>query len=143
MSETGEQTGPGGRAATAATLHAAGGTALTAAGAALGYAVRYGFVEPSSFGAACEGGGPWWCGARTSLIVMTQMNGFGWLSLAFAVLALGALALRATVAARALAFPAALLAGLGLYLYNTTMSAPAAILAVLVLIGAARLAREG
>ncbi len=101
-----------------------------------GYAVRYGLVEPEKFGAACEKAGPWWCTPRTAFIVFTEWNGFGWLSLALAALAVGL-----TVAAgrtqgqriHAIAMATMLTGGAGLVLYNSTFSSVAVVVGLLLL----------
>ncbi len=107
------------------------GVALAFAAAIIAYGVRYGFVEPEQFGAACEKSGPWWCGPRTAFIVFTEWNGFGWASLALTGLALVWLARRRDPARLALA--ALAVGGAGLVLYNATLSTMAVVAAVLVL----------
>lgn len=111
-----------------------GGLLACALSFAAGYAIRYDFVEPEALGAACERGHPWWCPLRTGFIMFTEWNGFGWLSLVVAVLSAVSLARRSVGAARWLAFAALVLAGLGMILYNNSMSTPAAILALICLI---------
>ncbi len=113
-----------------------GGLLACALSFGAGYLIRYGFVEPEAMGAACERGDPWWCPLRTGFIMFTQWNGFGWLALALAVLAAAGLIRGSAGAARWIALAALVTAGLGMILYNNTMSVPAAILALICLIRA-------
>ncbi|MBM3560039.1 MAG: hypothetical protein FJX53_09240 [Alphaproteobacteria bacterium] len=106
---------------------------LAAAAYVIGYATRYRLVEPEAMGAACERGDPWWCGLRTGFIVFTQGNGFGWAALALAALAVAAIAAGRISVARALALAGLGIGGFGLILYNTTMAAVAAVIALLCL----------
>jgi hypothetical protein len=116
------------------------GIVLCAASYGLGYAIRYRFVEPEAMGAACERGDPWWCPVRTGFIIFTQWNGFGWLALVLALVALAGVIVRVRNLAVWSGCVALVTAGLGLILYNTTMAAPAAILALLCLLRAGRTA---
>ena len=117
------------------------GIAAAAFAYACGYALRYGLVEPEKLGAACERAKPWWCAPRTAFIVFTEWNGFGWLSVALAALAVALLvsAGRGRAAAgprvHGLATAAMISGGAGLVLYNTTFAAAAVIVALLVLCG--------
>ncbi|MEN3976629.1 hypothetical protein [Emcibacter sp. SYSU 3D8] len=126
----------GGIAALWGDARAVGGIVVCALGFGAGYAIRYRFVEPEAMGAACERGDPWWCPLRTGFIMFTQGNGFGWLSLLLAVVAIAVLAKGGARAARWLAIAGLAAAGLGMILYNNTMSVPAAILALICLIRA-------
>lgn len=113
-----------------------GGLLACAAAFGIGYAIRYQFVEPEAMGAACERGNPWWCPLRTGFIMFTEWNGFGWLALAMAICAVATLAAGRRGGARWIAFLGLITAGLGMILYNNTMSVPAAILALICLIRA-------
>jgi hypothetical protein len=126
----------GGVAALWGDARAVGGLIVCALSFAAGYAIRYSFVEPEAMGAACERGNPWWCPLRTGFIMFTEWNGFGWLAMALAVLAIVSLWRGKTGAGRWIAVIAMITAGLGMILYNNTMSVPAAILALICLIRA-------
>ena len=126
----------GGVAALWGDARAVGGVLVCALSFVAGYFIRYQFVEPEAMGAACERGNPWWCPLRTGFIMFTEWGGFGWLSMALAVIAVVALARRGVAAARWIAIIALVAAGLGMILYNNTMSTPAAILALICLIRA-------
>ncbi len=113
-----------------------GGVLLAAGCAWAARGVRYGWIEPTELGAACESAGPWnaapwWCGVRSALIVFTQWGGFGWLALGLC----GAALLRARHGARRSGFAWAALAagGTGLVLYNATLAAVAVVGAGLLL----------
>ena len=106
-----------------------GGTLLAVLCALLGLVLRYDLIEPTAIGALCDtGGGPWWCGPRTALIVVTEVDGLGWLALVLAGLAL-AQRRRGSVAAHF----AMAVGGAGLILYNATLSAVAVVVAALYL----------
>ena len=113
-------------------FHAArplGGVLLAVVAAVAAVGVRYRFIEPEALGAACEGGGPWWCGPRTLLIVATELGAFGMLAFAAALAAVIA-------GGRWHAYPAhvaLLVGGAGLILYNATFSGVAVVLALLTL----------
>lgn len=107
------------------------GVGLAVAAAIAGYAVRYGFVEPAEIGALCHAARPWWCGLRTGFIVFTEWQGFGWLSLSLAALAIVWLARGRDALPWALAALAT--GGAGMVLYNATLSTVAAVTAVIVL----------
>lgn len=126
----------GGVAALWGDARAVGGILVCALSFVAGYAVRYQFVEPEAMGAACERGNPWWCPLRTGFIMFTEWGGFGWLAMALAVVAIGVLAKGGAATARWIAVIALVAAGLGMILYNNTMSVPAAILALICLIRA-------
>ena len=107
------------------------GAILAAVAAGLGYAIRYGLVEPDELGAACERTAPWWCLPRRLFIMFTEWNGFGWLSLALAAAAAIWL-----VRGRDPLVPALLalgFGGAGLILYNATFSTVAVVAGVLIL----------
>jgi hypothetical protein len=115
-----------------APFHAArpvGGVLLAVVAAVVATGVRYRFIEPEALGAACEGGGPWWCAPRTLLIVATELGAFGMLALAAAVAALLIGTRRHAYSAHA----ALLVGGAGLILYNATFSGIAVVLALLTL----------
>lgn len=106
-----------------------GGVCLAVIFALLAYWLRYAFIEPEKFGAACVTDGPWWCAPRTSLIVATEMNLLGLVAVAAAVLALlPPVRLHVWSAHSAL-----VVGGAGLILYNATFSVAAVVLALLVL----------
>lgn len=130
------ETARGGVAALWGDARAVGGLLVCALSFVAGYVIRYQFVEPEAMGAACERGDPWWCPLRTGFIMFTEMNGFGWLSLLLAVVAVVLLARGGARGARWIAVIAMIAAGLGMILYNNTMSVPAAILALICLIRA-------
>ena len=115
-----------------APFHAArpvGGALLAVAAAVAATGVRYRFIEPEALGAACEGGGPWWCAPRTLLIVATELGAFGMLAFAAALAAVLA-------GVRWHAYPAhaaLFVGGAGLILYNATFSGIAVVLALLTL----------
>lgn len=110
-----------------------GGVVLCAACFALARLVRYRLIEPEAMGAACEDGGPAWCPLRTGLIVFTEWRGFAWLALAAAALALISALAQATIATRVAAAIALAAGGVGMVLYNATLSVPAVVLALLCL----------
>lgn len=130
------ETTRGGVAALWGDARAVGGLIVCALSFVGGYVIRYNFVEPEAMGAACERGNPWWCPLRTGFIMFTEMGGFGWLSLLLAVIAIAVLAKGGVKGARWIAVMAMIAAGLGMILYNNTMSVPAAILALICLIRA-------
>jgi hypothetical protein len=130
------ETARAGLAALWGDARAAGGLVVCALSFAVGYLIRYEFVEPEAMGAACERTKPWWCPFRTGFIMFTEWNGFGWLSLILALAAVAALVRGRPGGARGLAFAGMVSAGLGMILYNNTMSVPAAILALICLIRA-------
>lgn len=130
------ETARGGVAALWGDARAVGGLLVCALSFIAGYVIRYRFVEPEAMGAACERGNPWWCPVRTGFIMFTEWGGFGWLALLVAVIAVAVLARGGVKAARWIALCAMITAGLGMILYNNTMSVPAAILALICLIRA-------
>lgn len=93
---------------------------------AVGFALRYGLVEPEGYGFRCESGGPWWCAPRDALIVAFHTKAIGWFALAAGTLAFVA-------RRRGAALAAAMCGALGLVLYNYDLSAVGFGLAVLVL----------
>jgi len=127
-------TGRGGIAALWGEASSLGGVIACVLAYGAGYLIRYGFVEPEALGAACERTHPWWCPLRTGFIVFTQWKGFSSLALLLAVITAVALARGKAERARRLGFAAMVVAGLGLILYNTTLSVPAAILALICLV---------
>lgn len=126
----------GGVAALWGDARAVGGLLVCAASFIGGYFIRYSFVEPEAMGAACERTHPWWCPVRTGFIMFTEWGGFGWLSMALALLAVWSLTKGNTGRARWICLIAMVTSGLGMILYNSSMSAPAAILALICLIRA-------
>lgn len=116
------------------TLQPLSGVAVAVVAAIIGRVLRNAFVEPERMGAACETAQPWWCGLRAGLIAFTQMNGFGWIAAALAVITVAAVLKR-----RSPAIPgtlALLVAGFGISLYNASFSIIAAVVCVLVLANA-------
>lgn len=102
-----------------------GGVLLATITAGLGYAIRYWFIEPETQGAACEGGGPWWCPLRAGIIDATQ---WGVLGIVAAILAVAAIVLAARGQRSTLPAMAAMaVGGAGLTLYNATWSAIAVV----------------
>jgi hypothetical protein len=99
----------------------------TVAGA-VGYVLRYRWVEPDFLGALCRSSeAAWWCPLRTALIVATETNALG-----ITALSAGIVALLATGrAALAASLAAAGIGGAGLFLYNTTLAAAGVLLAML------------
>ena len=95
---------------------------------ALAAALRYGLVEPADMTAHCDAGAPdAWCRLRAWTIQSFVHQRIGWAALA--------LALIATVGAwRSVAALALFTASGGLVLYTTALSAPAALLALLVFV---------
>lgn len=99
--------------------------------AAVGYLLRQRLVEPEVMGALCTSADPaFWCPVRTAVIAASQWGVLGWASVALAV---AALILPARLA-RPVALSAAVLAGLGLALYNAGIAVPALALALLRLV---------
>jgi apolipoprotein N-acyltransferase len=103
------------------------GTAL-----ALAAAARHGLIEPADVSARCDNGGrDAWCSVRAWIIQAFVHQRIGWAAWALAVLA--------TVTAwRGVAGIALFLACAGMILYTTELSAPAAVLALLVFVRAVR-----
>jgi hypothetical protein len=104
-----------------------------------GWGIRYWFYEPDIFGAICYAEKPWWCIFRTFIAVETRNYGAGWTSLALAVIALIQIARGRS--GRGFAFAALTIGGMGLILYDTTVSAPAVLIAALSLVRAPERAR--
>jgi hypothetical protein len=94
---------------------------------ALGYGffMRYQVIEQSAVGIACEAsGGGWMCASRRTAIALFTSQAFGILALGAAVLSF----LRPSLVLWALAVVAG---GVGIVLYNTTLSALAVALLIL------------
>jgi hypothetical protein len=88
--------------------------------AGLGTVVRDYLVVPQAIGDLCGSAqAPWWCPARTGLIVAIQRDGLGYAATLLAALSI---ILRSRVAI-ALAFAAMAIGGIGLVLYNATGAA--------------------
>ncbi|MDQ0009646.1 hypothetical protein J2T07_001823 [Luteibacter jiangsuensis] len=50
--------------------------------------LRYGFIEPSDMGHACDAkGGPWWCGPRTVIVQGFLNYGYGYAAVLAALVA--------------------------------------------------------
>jgi hypothetical protein len=99
-----------------------------------GMALRYGFYEPDIYGAICYEQNPWWCVFRTAIAVGSKRYMFGWIS--EALMLYGAFMI---VRGRALTWPfylSAAIGGLGLMLYDQTVSAPAVLLSIILLVRA-------
>lgn len=118
-----------------------GGALVAVAGVLLGLLARDYLVEPDAIGAVCTAdGAPWWCLPRHWLVML-----FHWGLLGGGALALAGLAVVAAMAGlpyRLPAFAALAAAGVGLALYNASLSAPAALLAGLLLAGRHQRAHE-
>ncbi len=98
--------------------------------AALGLAAaaRYGLIEPAHITARCDGGAAeFWCVLRAWIIQSFVHQRIGWFALAVAVLAF-------VSGRRSLAALALFSACAGLVLYTTDLCAPAALLAIIVLV---------
>ena len=95
---------------------------------ALAFAARHGLIEPADVTVRCDSGGhDGWCSVRTWIIQAFVNQRIGWAALTLAVLA--------TVTAwRSVAGAALFLACAGMILYTTELSAPAALLALLVFV---------
>ena len=126
----------GGVAALTGEARALGGALLCIACAVVAYGIRYAFVEPEAIGAACERTHPWWCPIRTSFIVFTKWDGFGWLAVVLAAAAVAALLVRRMPPSRRFAVATLAVGGFGMVLYNATLSIPAAVIAGLCLVRA-------
>ena len=107
------------------------GVTLAVVTAILAGLVRHHFVEPDRLGLACQTGNPWWCDARTLFIVFSQGNGYGWISMLFAAMAV--LWLWRGRDPMPFAMIAMGFGGAGLLLYNVTFSSVAIVAATLVL----------
>jgi hypothetical protein len=99
-----------------------------------GWCVRYWFYEPDIFGAICYAENPWWCIFRTIIAVETRNFGTGWTSLGLAAIALIRIARGRS--GTGFAYAALVVGGIGLILYDTTLSAPAVLIALLSLVRA-------
>jgi hypothetical protein len=99
-----------------------------------GTAIRYWFYEPDTFGAICYAENPWWCVFRTFVAVMSKYSLFGWIAEALALLAI----VRAFMhrPATVLAYAAIVVGGMGLILYDATVSTPAVLIGVILLVRA-------
>jgi hypothetical protein len=102
--------------------------------ALFGWCVRYWFYEPDIFGAICYAQKPWWCIFRTFIAVETRHYGGGWTATALALIAL--LQIARGRRANGFAYAALVIGGIGLILYDTTLSAPAVLIAALSLVRA-------
>jgi hypothetical protein len=102
-------------------------------GFALAFWLRYGLIQPEAIGLTCaQPDAPGWCRPREWLILGQHYAVWGWVALASAAVALIVTLPRPVlriVLAVALAFSA-----LALVLYNTTLGAPALVLALLALL---------
>lgn len=115
-----------------------GGLLLAAAGFAVGWGVRYQWIEPTAIGILCDEGlaAPWWCGPRTALIAAIQ----SWPGRVLApMLAVLPWLVRRRAAARRLGLLALFVVGAGLVLYN---AGPAVIALVPAGLGLIRLEQE-
>ena len=99
-----------------------------------GAAIRYWFYEPETFGSICYYEYPWWCVFRTFIAIETRHYGFGWTSLALATI--GLIRIWMGRSPTPFAYGALVIGGMGLLLYDTTLSAPAVLLATLSLVRA-------
>lgn len=113
---------------------AVAGVVVAVLAAFAGAGIRYWFYEPDTFGAICYAEKPWWCIFRTFVAVMSKYSLFGWIAEALALLAI----VRAFMhrPATGLAYSAIVIGGLGLILYDATVSAPAVLIGVILLVRA-------
>jgi hypothetical protein len=109
-----------------------GGVGVTAGSAGIGYALRYGFIEPVALGTACETGGTWWCALRGALIRGAHWGVPGWTTLALCALAFWRA--RSPGGHRGFAWATLAMGGAGLPLYNATLSSIGVLLAGLLLV---------
>ncbi|GEO79991.1 hypothetical protein [Pararhodospirillum oryzae] len=107
------------------------GVVLAGVAAVIATRLRYDLVEPEAMGAACQAAGPWWCGPRRGLIMLTEWKMIGLAALLLALLAWGRHLRRGDPTALALA--ALAVGGVGIVLYNATASTAALVAAGLVL----------
>jgi hypothetical protein len=102
--------------------------AVAAIGAATGAYTRHELIEPVARAAACmESPGPWWCLLRDAIRIAAQnfvLAGIATIAALASLLYKGRAAVIALMAAM-------FLGGAGLYLYSTSLSAVAVILALL------------
>lgn len=110
------------------------GFAAAVTAAIAGSILRNVFIEPAHMGAACEIAKPWWCGLRASMILFTHWNGLGWASLVLTLVTAAALLTGRRYIA--LATVTLIVAGLGITLYNASLSIVCAVAAVLILTNA-------
>lgn len=110
-----------------------GALLLAAAGYAIGWVLRYEWIEPVALGILCKEGltVPWWCGPRTALIVSVQALPGRAVVL---VLSLLLWRVRGETAARWFGFAVMFLAGAHLILFNAGPSVVALVIAGLRLI---------
>jgi hypothetical protein len=107
---------------------------LTAGAVACSLYLRYGVIQNSEIGVACEAGlGTWFCGARAGVVFLFQYSVFGGVALAAAALSL----IRPSVALLGLGL---LAAGFGIVLYNVLASAFAVAIMILAFARPARTA---
>lgn len=111
---------------------AVAGVVICIAAALLGAAIRYLFYEPDIFGAICYYEYPWWCVFRTFIAVESKYFGLGWTATTLAVIGLVRIAMGRRP--HGFAYATLVIGGIGLILYDTTMSAPAVLFAALSLV---------
>ena len=99
-----------------------------------GAAIRYWFYEPETFGSICYYEYPWWCVFRTFIAVESKYFGLGWTATTLATIGLVRIAMGRRP--HGFAYAALVIGGIGLILYDTTMSAPAVLFAALSLVRA-------
>jgi len=100
----------------------------------VGMALRYGFYEPDIYGAICYEQNPWWCIFRTAIAVGSKRYIFGWSSEALVLVAAVMIARGRDV--RWPLYLALVIGGLGLMLYDQTVSSPAVLFAIIFLVRA-------
>jgi len=91
----------------------------------LGALLRHMAIEPEWIGVLCDSRAPaWWCTPRHWLILFFHHGGFGGVALGSALLAL-------VVRRRGLVATAVVMGGIGSFLYNPSLAAPALVLALM------------
>jgi hypothetical protein len=105
---------------------------VAAIAAAVGAIIRYQFFEPDIFGAICYAEKPWWCVFRTFIAVTSKNYGLGWTSILLVTLA--GWRLYRGKSANALCWAAVVLGGCGMILYDATISTPAVLTAIIMLV---------
>lgn len=107
-----------------------GWAVFPALGFALGLWLRYRVIQPEGMGILCgQADAPGWCVPRQWLIVGQQHEMWGWIALVSAAVGLFVTLPRPLL--RIVLSAALLFSALALILYNTTLGAPALVLALL------------
>jgi hypothetical protein len=100
----------------------------------VGTGVRYWFYEPDIFGAICYADKPWWCVFRSFIAVASKFNVFGYVGLLLTALAAWRIYIGKPM--HGLAYAAIIIGGAGMILYDATVSAPAVLIATILLVRA-------